>query len=110
MNKTTQQFFDNYYSEQIPFNSNDVDRVIGHFQKRGFEQTAAINTALVLLRQASVDKLNVNELIDTLKGISDVQLSNVVAQILNANREKTSQLGYKEKTKEISFEQRNIII
>lgn len=110
MTQTTRQFFDNYYRSQIPFNSTEVDSVIGYFQKRGFEQTAAINTALVLLRQASVDKLNVQQLIDTLKGISNVQLSNIVAQILNANREKTSLLGFREPARVALFDQRNIVI
>jgi len=108
--KNTQQFFDAYYKEEIPFNVNDVDSLIGYFQKRGFSYDAAVNTAMVLLRQASKDKLNAQELIATLKGITDIQLSNIVAQILNMERDKTSQLGIKVSTESSQYDIRNIVI
>ena len=43
--KNTQQkvktFFDEYYSAPLEFPSNEVDAVIGFFEKRGFEKTSA---------------------------------------------------------------------
>mgnify|MGYP003644486785 CR=1 FL=1 len=88
----TTEFFNNFYNLEISYNPGEVDAVIGYFLKRGFDKTAAINTASVLLQQAKIDDLNVQQLIDTLKGVTDVQLSLIVAQILNFNREKTSVL------------------
>jgi len=84
----TKEFFNNYFNQQIPYKASEVDAVIGYFLKRGFERIAAVNTASILLQQASVDQITVFQLIDTLKGINDVQLSNIVAQILNLNRSK----------------------
>ena len=106
----TRKFFDNYYNQEINYTPEEVDAVIGYFLKRGFEKIAAVNTASVLLQQASQDQINVYALVDTLKGISDVQLSNIVAQILNLNRSKTSTLGYKVPAQTQLFDQRNIAV
>lgn len=106
----TKKFFDNYYNQEINYKAEEVDAVIGYFLKRGFEKVAAVNTASVLLQQANQDQVNVFALLDTLKGISDVQLSNIVAQILNLNRSKTSTLGYKVPAQTQLFDQRNIAV
>jgi hypothetical protein len=107
----TTEFFNNFYNLEISYNPNEIDSVIGYFLKRGFEKTAAINTASVLLQQAKIDELNVQQLIDTLKGVTDVQLNLIVAQILNFNRAKTSVLGFRdENTQTELFEQRNVVI
>ena len=107
----TTEFFNNFYNIEISYNPSEVDAVIGYFLKRGFEKVSAINTASVLLQQAKIDELNVQELIDTLKGVTDVQLSLIVAQILNFNREKTSVLGFRDDTSQQQlFDQRNVVI
>jgi hypothetical protein len=106
----TKQFFDRYYDKTVNYNANEVDAVIAYFLKRGFDEVSAINTAVVLLQQAKIDQVNVYKLIDTLKGFNDVQLSNIVTQILNDNRNKTSALGYKIAPQGTLLEQRNIIV
>lgn len=107
--ESTKRYFNNYYNTDINFNASEVDAVIGFFLKRGFEKTSAINTASVLLQQADIDQVPVFQLLDTITGISDVQLNNVIAQILNMNRTKTSKLGYKPPQTSKLFDQRNII-
>jgi hypothetical protein len=104
------RFFNQTFQEQIPYNSSEVDAVIGFFKKRGFEEVAAINTAVILLQQAVRDDLPTFKLLDTLKGLSDVQLSDIVAQILNFNRSKCSTLGFRVEPKEELFDRRNIIV
>ena len=107
----TTEYFNNFYSSQINFNPSELDAVIGYFLKRGFGQVSAINTASVLLQQAVIDELNVQELLDTLKGVTEVQLSLIVAQILNFNREKTSVLGFRDGSAQSQlFDQRNVVI
>jgi hypothetical protein len=107
----TTEYFNNFYSSQINFNPSELDAVIGYFLKRGFGQVSAINTASVLLQQAVIDELNVQELLDTLKGVTEVQLSLIVAQILNFNREKTSVLGFRdEEIQSELFDQRYVVI
>tara|TARA_S200000501_G_C20811094_1_gene738410 strand:+ start:1314 stop:1691 length:378 start_codon:yes stop_codon:yes gene_type:complete len=104
------KFFNNYFKSEINYNASEVDAVIGYFLKRGFDKLAAINTASVILQQASIDEVPVFELLDTLSGIDNVQLNNVLAQILNLNRQKTSMLGFRSKSDQELFDQRNIIV
>ncbi len=104
------KFFNNYFKTEINYNASEVDAVIGYFLKRGFDKLAAINTSSVILQQASIDEVPVFELLDTLNGIDNVQLNNVLAQILNQNRQKTSMLGFRSKSEQELFDQRNIIV
>ena len=106
----TKKFFDNYYNKEISYNASEVDAVIGYFLKRGFEEVSATSTANILLAQARIDKIPVQKLLDTLDGVNDVQLNNVVGQILNNSRDKTSQLGFKTNIEGLRLEARNIIV
>lgn len=101
-------FFDKFFRQQITFPSNQIDAIVGYFLKRGFDESSARSTGIVLLNQAKLDNVNVFQLIDTLKGLNDVQLSSVVTEVLNAYREKTSTLGFKILTVEETVESRNI--
>lgn len=104
------QFFDKFFVHEVSFPSNQIDAVLGFFLKRGFDVTSARSTSIVLLNQARVDGVPVFELIDTLKTLSDVQLSQVVAQVLNAYREKISTLGYRIAPLVDTYEARNILV
>ena len=60
------------------------------------------------MKQAKVDNANVFSVLDTLKGATDLELSQLVAEILNAYRYKTSVLGYKNDRSTQSHITRNI--
>jgi len=107
--KEVTSFFNNYFSKQLTFPTNQVDAVITFFQKRGFEKEAAITVGTTILQQAKLDSVNVFKLLDTLKGLSEVQLSVVVTEILNYNRSKVSTLGFKRDSTVNKFEKRNIV-
>jgi len=104
----TRNFFNNYFTSQVSFPAVEIDAVVGFFLKRGFEEQSARSTAIVLLNQAKLDSVNVFQLVDTLKGLSDVQLSQVVSEILNQTREKTSALGFRLLNVDETTESRNI--
>lgn len=103
-------FFDKFFQHQISFPSNQIDATVGFFLKRDFDVESARSVSIVLLNQARADNVNVFELIDTLKTLSDIQLSQIVAQILNAYREKISLLGYRIAPLADTFEARNILV
>lgn len=106
----TKKFFETYYSEGITVSSNSIDSVTGFFESRGFERSAAVSIGSVLLSQARVEQINVFNLLDTLKGLSQVQLSRVVTEILNYNRLNISTLGYRiDNSESIEYEKRNVI-
>jgi hypothetical protein len=104
----TRNFFNNYFTSETSFPVSQVDAVIGFFLKRGFDDQSARSTGIVLLNQAKNDGVNVFQLLDTLKGLTDAQLSNVVGEILNLSRQKTSILGFKFIGADDNVESRNI--
>ena len=106
----TVEFFDTYFDKKLSFPSNQVDAVIGFFTKRGFDTEAAISVSTTLLQQAKIDNVNVFRLLDTLKGLNSVQLSSIVAEVLNYNRSKTSTLGFKVTETVDKLEKRNIVV
>jgi hypothetical protein len=109
-NQGSGKIFNRFYKEDFFYNPSEVDAVIGYFLKRGFEKISAVNTASILLQQSSKDKLPAFELLDTLKGVTDVQLNNIVAQILNLSRSSCSTVGYRLTSGNTLYDQRNIII
>jgi hypothetical protein len=103
-------FFDNYFVNQVSFPVGEIDATVGFFQKRGFDNSSARSTAIILLNQARAENVSVFKLLDTLKSLTDAQLSQMVAQVLNAYREKTSLLGYRVAPVTNTYESRNILV
>jgi len=103
-------FFDKFFEHEITFPSNQIDAVVGFFLKNDFDLDSARSTSIILLNQARLDNVNVLTLIDSLKKLSSIQLSQVVAQILNSYREKTSLLGYRVAPIADNYDSRNILV
>jgi hypothetical protein len=108
--KSVKTFFDNFFTKTISFPAEQIDAVVGFFVKRGFDTNSANSIAITLLTQARKENVNVFALIDSLKGLTDVQLSQVITQVLNSTREKTSLLGYRVKPATDTYESRNILV
>lgn len=104
------EFFDKYFTDPISYNATQVDSVVGFFLKRGFEENSATGVATVLLQQAKIDDVNVYTLLDTLKGLDDVQISGLVGEIVNYNRSKVSVIGFKTTNTVTKQESRNIVV
>jgi hypothetical protein len=103
-------FFNRYFTDQISFPAEQIDAIVGFFKKRGFDDQAASSTSIVLLQQAKLDDVNPFELLDTLTGLTEVQLSAVVTEVLNYNRQKISTLGYRKPESGDLIEKRNIAV
>jgi hypothetical protein len=101
-------FFNRYFTAPLTFPASQVDAVVGFFLKRGFTEQSAKSTGIVLMSQAKLEGVNVFQLLDTLKNLNNVQLSNVVTEVLNSSREKISTLGFKVVTVDETAESRNI--
>jgi len=108
--KDVRQFFDKYFSRSVNIAQNDLDSVIGFFENRGFDASAALAVSVVLLDQAKRDGVKIFKLLDTLKVLNGTQLSVVVAEVLNYNRKRTSAIGFKRTSTVDKVEKRNIII
>ena len=104
------EFFDKYFTDSISYSATQVDSVVGFFLKRGFQENSATGVATVLLQQAKIDNVNVYTLLDTLKGLTDVQISSLVGEIVNYNRSKVSVIGFKTTDTVNRQESRNIVV
>jgi hypothetical protein len=102
--------FDQYYQPTINLNNDELIVMTGFFQKRGFDDVAAESTAITILKQAKKDNYNPMEIMGTLKGLTNVAISGLVAEILNYNRFKTSLIGVTQKYLPSDEVARNILL
>ncbi len=93
----TKLYFSTYGEQPLEFPANDVAAAIGFFQSAGFDQDAALVTAMTVLRQAKIDGTPIYQLLDSLKQFQTIELSQLVGEILNNNRVPTSTLGFRVK-------------
>lgn len=110
LEKTISLLKDKTYTEPFQFNSNDYDVTVGFFIKKGFDRQPAEETAYVILQQSKIDNVPVQEILDTLNKSTDLQLSELLTVILNANRYKTSRLGTRNNKTIRNVVSRNIIV
>jgi hypothetical protein len=103
------QTFDAYYNQPLELSADVLAAMTGFFTSRGFEATAAESITVLIMKQAKKDGYNPMEILDTLKGLVDVEISALVAEIVNYNRFKTSALGYAMKFEPNTEVLRNII-
>lgn len=89
----TVQAFDSYYESPIEISATAYAAMTGYFTSKGFEIVAAESISTIIMRQSKTDGYNPMQILDSLKGLSDVELSGLVAEILNYNRLSTSSLG-----------------
>ena len=105
----TLKIFDAYATSPLNFDAATYDAIVGFFNKRGFSQDSSESMTYIILKQAVLDNINPFTLIDQLKGLENVQLSALVAEIINYNRFKTSSLGTASKFTTLAEVARNII-
>jgi hypothetical protein len=90
----TVQAFNNYYSQPIEVNASVLAAITGYFTSKGFGKVASESIAVIIITQSKQDGYNPMRILDTLRGLNDVDLSALVSEILNYNRFKTSSLGF----------------
>lgn len=88
------QAFDAYTNKPLEIDASTLDAMRGFFTSRGFDKTAAESVSVTIIKQAKQDGYNPMQILDSLKGLDSVEISALVAEIVNYNRFKTSFLGY----------------
>ena len=109
LDKTIEKLTNSDYQTEYEFNAGEYDAAIGFFVRRGFSRTSAESTAYVIMSQAKIDNVNPQELLDKLGHASEIQLSEVITIILNANRYKSSRLGVRQSLTTREVVSRNIL-
>ena len=89
----TVKYFNDYYNYPVELDNSTFQAMSSFFEKRGWDKTAADFTTSIIMTQAKNDGFNANQILDTIYGLDTVKLSGLVAEILNFNRFKSSQLG-----------------
>lgn len=87
------QAYDAQYAKPFEINASALSAMTGFFESKKFDTAAAESIAVVILKQAAIDGYNPMSILDTLKGLNDLEISSLVSEILNFNRIKTSFLG-----------------
>lgn len=105
----TTKFFDSFYQFPVEINNTTLTAIKGFFETRGWGADAAESVAIIITVQAKKDNLNPFQILDTLTGFDDVQLSALVGEILNYNRFKTSSLGINYLASPAEEPRRNIV-
>lgn len=90
---STKKYFDQYFNTPLTIDNSVTVSIKAFFEKRGFSTNSAETIAIILSTQAVKDNLNPQQIIDTLAGLDNLEISGLVAEILNYNRFKTSSLG-----------------
>jgi hypothetical protein len=106
---STIKFFNTYYEKPLEIDAGTYDAMQGFFTGRGFEKVAAESVTMIIISQAKKDGYNPLQILDTLKGLDNVEISALVAEIINYNRFKTSYLGYSLEFKINHEVERNIL-
>ena len=108
--QATIQFLSGIGDDKVELNASEYDAAIAFFEERDYDRLASESIAYVLMRQAKIDDVSVFKILDTLKATTTdpITLNNLVGEILNLNRFKTSILGYKSAGPENTLAKRNI--
>lgn len=89
----TLKVFDAYTTAPLNVDSATFDAMSGFFASRGFGEDSARSMSYIIIKQAILDNYKPFQLIETMRGLDDVQISALITEILNYNRFKTSSLG-----------------
>lgn len=90
------------------FNAGEYDAVIAFFNGKDFDRTSSETLAYIILRQSRIDNVPVFQILDNFNDLSVLELNEVIAEIINLNRYKTSVLGFRQERSPLSFANRNI--
>jgi hypothetical protein len=106
----TTKTFNSFYQVPLQLDGTTLTAIKSYFESRGYGSVAAESVAIIILSQATKDGLNPFNILDTLRGLSSIQISALVAEILNYNRFKSSSLGITNIPTPADEIQRNILI
>lgn len=101
-------FLAGFNGDRVSFSSSEYDAVKGFFENKGFDKDASDSMAYIILRQSKVDNVPVFQILDTFSTSNILEINEIIAEIINLNRFKTSVLGFKSNREGLNIVQRNI--
>lgn len=107
--KTTKTF-NQYYDIPVQLDQNVLVAMKGFLENRGFSEASSESIAITIMVQAKRDDYNPMAVLESMKKLNETTLSQIVSEILNYNRFKSSVLGSVQKTAVVENVQRNIVV
>ncbi len=105
----TMRIFGDYFDKGITLDSNEYDAVISFFTGKDYEKDSAETIAYVICRQAKLDNVSPLSILDQLSATNPQELTDIVAEILNLYRFKSSLIGSKVTNESPDIISRNIL-
>jgi|TARA_Y100000310_G_scaffold242368_1_gene246520 RNA processing factor Prp31 len=105
----TMRIFSDYFDTNVILNSDEYDVVISFFTGKDYSRKSAETIAYVICRQAKLDNVTAMSVIDQLSSTNPQELSNIIAEILNLYRFKSSLIGSKSDNPSPEVVSRNIL-
>ena len=105
----TNKTFEQYHDLPVQLDQNTLVAMQGFLENRGFSKESSELISITILLQASREGYNPMSIIETMKQLGDNDLSQVIAEILNFNRFKTSVLGSVQRVSPVDNVKRNIL-
>lgn len=109
LTKKTLRMFGDYFDNQVQIHSGEYDAVIGFFKSKDYTDESAETLSYVICRQAKIDNVSAMVVLDELKNTNPQELSDIVAEILNLYRFKSSLIGKKQDNPTQDIVSRNIL-
>ena len=107
--KKTLRIFGDYFDNQVTINSSEFDAVKAFFKGKDYTDESADTIAYVICRQSKIDNVSAMKILDQLDDSDPQELTDIVAEILNLYRFKSSLIGRKEDNPTPSIVSRNIL-
>ncbi len=104
----TQDFFDGFGST-TNYNTKEFDQAYGFFKAKSFNSDAARTLAFDFLKVVKENDMDLTALLQELDSSNGMELNYTLALIFNKNRERTSQLGFRQTRTALDYVQRTII-
>jgi hypothetical protein len=104
------KYFNNLYAIPFSVSANVNDAVTAFFEEYTGNKAEGDNLAATVIYTALAQNLNPIDVLAQFKKLSNNQLNSYLTAFLNANRVKTSQLGFKTSTSTNQFVKRSILV
>lgn len=106
---TTNKVLGQFYDIPVQLDQNVLTAMIGMLESRGFSSYAAESISITIMVQAARDNYNPMSILESMKKLNENDLSQIISEVLNYNRFKTSVLGSVQKVTPVDAVKRNIL-
>lgn len=106
--QATTDFFNNYNKQEVNLKTSDVSAFVDLLTNKGMAEQTAQETTNIILKQCNIDDVDPMTVFDELRQTTNMKLTDLLGEILNINRPKSSTLGTA-KQKVTNSAKRNII-